>query len=193
MVPRNTRVILFLLVLGLGVIALPQSLQAQMPADRFQQILNMLKTFGDVSASWSRALPANERFVVLPDFKNEAVLDRNTGLVWEKSPHITERPVFSASYHCMNASVGGQKGWRLPNITELMTLVDPASTAEPMLPAGAPFELGQRVFFLSGTKREGFTDLVWYANLRTGAVDDIQIHFNLSVLCVRGGPRVDAY
>jgi hypothetical protein len=150
-------------------------------------------SLGNVTTSWSRALPANERFVVLADFNNEAVLDRNTGLVWEKFPHITERPVFSASYHCLNTNIGGQKGWRLPNIAELMTLVDPSVTTEPTLPAGSPFEFGGRVFFWTGTKIEGFTDNYWSVNFRYGFIDDMQIGYDLSVLCVRGGPKVDAY
>ena len=36
---------------------------------------------------WDRRLRANERFVVLPAFNNNAVRDNETGLVWEKSPH----------------------------------------------------------------------------------------------------------
>src|SRR5258706_16328966 len=36
--------------------------------------------------SWDQTLPASTRFVVLSNFNSEAVLDRETGLVWEKSP-----------------------------------------------------------------------------------------------------------
>lgn len=193
MIPRKTSAIVILLIVGLGAFALPNAVKAQGPGDRLQQIVNLLMSFGDVSTSWSRALPTPERFVVLADFNNEAVLDRNTGLVWERAPHITARPVFSASYHCMNASVGGQKGWRLPNIAELTTLVDPSVTTEPMLPAGAPFEFGSQVFFWSGTLRHGFSDLAWSVNFRNGLVDDSQFTLNLSVLCVRGGPMVDGF
>lgn len=36
--------------------------------------------------SWDQKLPAATRFVVLMDWNNEAVLDRETGLVWEQAP-----------------------------------------------------------------------------------------------------------
>ena len=189
--PRKISAIVVLLILSLAAMTLPVG--AQSSKDRLEQILTLLTSLGDVSASWSRALPASDRFVVLADFNNEAVLDRNTGLVWELSPHITPRPVFSASYHCLNASVGGQKGWRLPNITELTSLVDPSVTTEPTLPAGSPFEFDGAVFFWSGTLIQGFTDNYWSVNFRYGVIDDMDVGLNLSVLCVRGGPMVDAY
>ena len=193
MIPKKTSTFVVLLIAGLGAFALPHSARSEPLADRFQQILIQLKSFGDVSASWSRALPVNERFVVLASFNNDAVLDRNTGLVWERTPHITARPVFSASYHCLNESIGGHKGWRLPNITELTSLVDPSATTEPTLPAGSPFDFGLQVFFWSGTLRHGFSNLAWSVNFRSGIVDDAEADLNLSVLCVRGGPKVDAY
>jgi hypothetical protein len=193
MIAKKTSVIAVVVILSLGAIALPHAAGDQSPGDRFQQILTRLMSLGDVSTSWSRALPADERFAVLAAFNDEAVLDRNTGLVWELSPHITPRPVFSASYHCLNASIGGQKGWRLPNITELTSLIDPSVTTEPTLPAGSPFDFGGHVFFWSGTIRQGFSDLFWSVNFRHGVIDDAEIGLDLSVLCVRGGAKVDAY
>jgi len=192
MIPRQ-KSITFLLIalLTVGGFALPVG--AQSPKDRLDQIVSLLKSFGDVSTSWSRALPAADRFVVLADFNDEAVLDRNTGLVWQRTPENIGRPVFSASYHCLDANIGGQKGWRLPNITELTSLVDPSVTTEPMLPEGSPFEFNRHVFFWSGTLRHGFTDLAWSVNFRLGLVDDAEFGLNLSALCVRGGPKVDAF
>src|SRR5689334_6098081 len=36
--------------------------------------------------SWDQTLPASTRFIILSNFTSEAVLDRDTGLVWERSP-----------------------------------------------------------------------------------------------------------
>lgn len=192
MVSSKTSVALVLVILLVaGAFALPAG--AQGSKDRFAEILNALRSFGDVSTSWSRALPAADRFEVLAAFNNEAVLDRNTGLVWQRTPDNLGRPVFSASYYCLDANIGGQKGWRLPNITELTSLIDPSVTTEPTLPVGSPFQFNRHVFFWSGTMREGFTDLVWSVNFRLGLVDDAEFALNLSTLCVRGGPKVDAY
>ena len=191
MIPRKKFVAIVLVILTVGALALPVGAQSQ--KDRLEQILGALRSFGDVSTSWSRALPAADRFVVLEDFNNEAVLDRNTGLVWQRTPDNLGRRIFSASYYCLDANIGGQKGWRLPNITELTSLVDPSVTTEPTLPAGSPFEFNRHVFFWSGTMREGFTDLAWSVNFRLGLVDDAEFDLSLSTLCVRGGPKVDPY
>src|SRR5262249_23927325 len=36
--------------------------------------------------SWDQTLPASTRFIVLSNFNSQAVLDRETGLVWERTP-----------------------------------------------------------------------------------------------------------
>jgi Protein of unknown function (DUF1566) len=89
--------------------------------------------------SWDQTLPANTRFIVLSNMNSEAVLDRETGLVWEKSPATTRFNLWdSAVDHCYGRATGGRKGWRLPTLTELQSLVDPTQS-NPALPAGHPF------------------------------------------------------
>ena len=78
------------------------------------------------------------RFVVLSNWNNEAVLDRETGLVWEKTLSTGSFGRAAADDSCNLRAVGGREGWRVPNAQEIRTLVDPAN-ANPALPAGHPF------------------------------------------------------
>lgn len=96
--------------------------------------------------SWSQTFPAATRFVVLANFNNQAVLDRETGLIWERSPDTAIRQRFIAVQFCYERRTGGRMGWRLPSEEELMSLVDPANiptqffTGFPAsLPTGHPF------------------------------------------------------
>src|SRR5438477_12772588 len=75
--------------------------------------------------SWDQKLATATRFVVLTDWNSEAVLDRETGLVWEKSPSRTGAPWVPARMACLNKILGERKGWRLPSIPELASLIDP--------------------------------------------------------------------
>ena len=180
-------------IVGAGVISVPRTAAGQTSVSPVQRILDLLQSYGDVSRSWSAALPSAERFVVLPAFNNEAVLDRNTGLVWERSPNRDSMHWPGAQYACLNATTGGQMGWRLPSISELTSLVDPARM-NPSLPAGSPFNLGGQVFFWSATRRALFTDLAWGVNIRDGGfVDDYEFFLQVSSWCVRGGTNSDEH
>jgi hypothetical protein len=91
-----------------------------------------------VTQNRDKALPAAQRFVILSAFANDAVLDKQTGLVWEKYPQATSTRWTVAHRTCIEKSVGGQKGWRLPSLEELASLVDPSPPGL-ALPPGHPF------------------------------------------------------
>jgi hypothetical protein len=89
--------------------------------------------------SWSQKLTKN-RFVVLADWNHEAVLDRETGLVWERNPKLEGSNWDVAVEQCaLQPTAGGRFGWRLPTLPELLTLTVPGINARPALPAGHPF------------------------------------------------------
>jgi hypothetical protein len=91
--------------------------------------------------SWDKVIPDGaKRFKVLKQFGDEAVLDKETGLVWQRSPSATSLFDWGNSVAlCIGTAIGGRRGWRLPAAWELMTLKDPAQ-ANPALPPGHPFQ-----------------------------------------------------
>ena len=87
--------------------------------------------------SWDQQLPASTRWITLTNWGNAAVLDRETGLVWQQDPGANFSEVWAVDVAtCQFASSGGRNGWRLPAAEELSTLLDP-TTGE--LFSGAPF------------------------------------------------------
>ena len=155
--------------------------------------------------SWDQTLPASTRFIVLSNMNNAAVLDRETGLVWERTPSISvgagasER--IGAVDICWSVSTGGRKGWRLPRVEELMSLADPSNFATSPLPAGNPFlqVVGGNFWaidYFPGFPGEGSTVLFFPPLGGSPASVDVNpsvvtnIH---SVWCVRGGQGSSAF
>jgi len=99
-----------------------------------------MKTLNALPTSWNELIMLPSRFDVV--LNGEGVLDHETGLVWQKSP--LNNPVQSdwvwAVHACYNLVVQNRKGWRLPTVEELATLVDVSlAGAGPVLPFGHPF------------------------------------------------------
>jgi hypothetical protein len=113
--------------------------------------------------AWDQKLPASTRFVVLTDWNSEAVLDRNTGLVWETSPQTATSTWSVARENCANKSVGNQKGWRLPSFPELSSLIDPSVAAPgPTLPPGHPFTNVQSASYWSASTNADAPTNAWF-------------------------------
>ena len=141
--------------------------------------------------SWDQTLPASTRFIVLSNFANAAVLDRETGLVWEKVPSTTQLNWASASRHCVRLSLGGRKGWRLPTIQDLASLIDPTQS-NPSLPAGHPFTVQSGSLYWSVSSSAKFDTGAWYVYFGNGGVGSAdKSDLANYAWCVRGGPGVD--
>lgn len=115
---------------------------------------------------WGRKLPASERFVVLSQFNNQAVLDKETQLVWQRTPSPSMvAPRGNAAFACATHSTGGRLGWRLPFLHEMQSLADPAATLGTLaLPAGHPFLSVPIGHYWTATRISGQT---------TGAIVDL--------------------
>ena len=81
-------------VLGLWVIGMGLGVSA--PAEAASAV-----GFYYPMPAWDQTLPAATRFVVLTNMGSQAVLDRETGLVWEQSPDTATRTSrHEAQFHC---------------------------------------------------------------------------------------------
>jgi hypothetical protein len=136
------------------------------------------------------------RFIVLSNWNNEAVLDRETGLVWERSPaenDFQNGTWADAQIRCnILLTLGNRRGWRLPTVQELASLVDPTVPIPgPTLPAGHPFSNVQSSVYWSATTVTDSTGSAWFVNFNDGSVfggDRSLPHF---AWCVRGGQGPD--
>jgi hypothetical protein len=95
-----------------------------------------MKTLDEIPPTWSQILPASERFVLV--LKGTGVLDKETGLVWERSPSQSTHTWSQAQDHCYDLDKGGRKGWHLPTVEQLASLID-TSESNPALPNGNRF------------------------------------------------------
>jgi len=142
--------------------------------------------------SWDTKINGAGRFKVLSQFNNEAVLDKETGLVWEQSPSTSTFTWFTAQIHCNQLTVGGRLGWRVPTIQELATLVDPNNPGgNPDLPPGHPFNNVQSSFYWSATTSANDTSVAWLVDFGGGGVSTVGKTGVKFVWCVRGGQGVD--
>ena len=136
------------------------------------------------------------RFIVLTDWNSEAVLDRETGLVWEKSPSTTDVRWHIARVECARRMTGGRQGWRLPSFAELASLLDPSNRA-PALPSGHPFigvQSGPLDVYWSATTSADNADSAWgVVFVGVGGVSTFRKLEQFKMWCVRGGMNADAY
>jgi hypothetical protein len=150
--------------------------------------------------SWDQQIKCDtlatcQRFIVLSNWNSEAVLDRETGLVWERQPNLPDLLWSTSVSQCRIKFTGGRYGWRLPAIEELSSLITIDSSGNLALPSGHPFELGNSPDgFWSATTYEPAPILAWNLTFLFGGsiVASNKTAFRLDAWCVRGGNGLDA-
>lgn len=166
---------------------------------KLDQILAKMNSGGTGAANyaqrWDQNLPAGSRFTVLAAFQNQAVLDNNTGLVWEQSPALSTGDFQDSTYACANKNIGGTKGWRLPAAPELGSLVDPSvATPGPTLPPGHPFTNVQSQVYWSATSHAITPTTAWTMNFTSGDFNsDNRMNGRHLAWCVRGSMNTNMY
>ncbi len=141
--------------------------------------------------SWDQQLPDTTRFIVLLNWNSAAVLDRVTGLVWERTPSSFTHVWEDALFFCHAAvSTGNRVGWRLPSVEELASLVELTPTRGwPAVFQGIDHTQGE--FWTSSTV-EGFPAQAYAVNPiqnNGGGVNEDRVSKH-GFWCVRGGASV---
>jgi hypothetical protein len=148
---------------------------------------------------WSNELQCDgtacPRFTLV--FDGAAVLDNETGLVWEQSPSQNQMSDwYSALSHCYTLELGGRRGWRVPTLEGLASLQDPSVPFPgPALPSGHPFTM-QTGNYWSATTYAGNTAFphAWVVSFSLADVfSNDKSNPNNRAWCVRSGHGHDAY
>ena len=105
------------------------------------------------------------------EVRDQAVLDRLTGLLWQRNTDLTKGPVTWQQALDAVARLNehsGTRHWRLPNINELESLVD-CSQHNPALPRNHPFK-NTREGYWSSTTSVFEPSWSWVLYMHKGAV-----------------------
>ena len=152
--------------------------------------------------SWDQKIACSSaancpRFVVLSNWDSQAVLDRETGLVWERSPRATLFSWSDSHVQCIVSTLGARQGWRLPTLQEFLSLRIPSVTGPigSALPSGHPFLLPTVVTsFWTATTVAPVAGRAYTLQIlgESSGVSYLTKDITQHVWCVRGGPGLDA-
>jgi hypothetical protein len=109
---------------------------------------------------------ASPRFQLLAPLGGQAVLDRETDLVWERSPSGNAFTWSGAHDRCNRLVIGNRMGWRVPTIQELTSIVSigaAPNNLELNNPFVAPPTIGQVIW--SSTTSATNPNNAWGMNL----------------------------
>ena len=148
-----------------------------------------MKTLSDLVPAWHQTLSSNgcgsARWSC--EMGNAAVLDNETGLVWEKTPsNVTALDWLTATQVCDQAQTGGRMGWRLPTAEELLTIHDPSTY---QLPVNNPFSGANGSNFWSSTSAPNDGSSARYVGFNFNSASTTSNKHDDSVAgawCVRG-------
>ena len=146
--------------------------------------------------TWDQQLLDSTRFKVLLKWGGAGVLDRDTGLVWEKSPSLIQGSItnfnwLDAQSHCNTLTVGNRERWRLPTVQELVSLVDySVANPGPVLPSGHPFiGVQQDLYWSADTFASNPAGIAWVVDFIYGNVTTRVQSLSYFVWCVYDGER----
>lgn len=122
------------------------------------------------------------------DNKNGTVTDTSAGLVWQQARGEKMTWEKALSY-CKNLSLGGRNNWRLPDVSELQSLVDYARH-DPAIDADFfPGTMSSYWTSVINISRPNFTWCIYFSD---GRINDSGKHFIHYIRAVRSDGAGDA-
>jgi hypothetical protein len=153
-----------------------------------------MKTLDEVLPVWSQKLRADDgepdgcnssRFKCVLD--GQAVLDKETGLVWEKNAGLYGAEDWvEAKFWCILSGAGGRDGWRLPTAFELNSLREYCPNDNIWLPCGHPF-INIQDDYWSATTSPLDASRARYFGTSDGSIGSDSKTVAKHFWCVRGG------
>jgi hypothetical protein len=135
----------------------------------------------------ARCVRGAERTASLADNGDGTITDTLTGLMWQRQDDRTARAWEQALAYCEGLSLAGASDWRLPNITELQSIVD-YGTSMPAIDGALFPGLGMMDPYWSSTTNAGSIPAearAWYVQFYGGQTQHSSKMDSNYVRCVR--------
>jgi hypothetical protein len=140
-------------------------------------------TVRDVVQAWSGRLPPSRRFTLV--LGDQAVLDNETGLVWQRVMGALATTWEMAGHRCASSLTGQRMGWRLPTLAEITSVIDHVPGNPIELPPGHPFTgPGDAVYWTASVNPNGAHFVVTFPSVEIGLFTDEAT--TRRIWCVRG-------
>lgn len=123
------------------------------------------------------------------DNRDGTVTDLNTGLMWQQTTDATRRIWSDAGAYCTNLPLDGYGDWRLPTISELLTIASYGKSTpacESILLC--PTDINLRYFWTITSYNDSGLSSAEAVNFDSGHEGTVAKTSSASVRCVRGGP-----
>jgi hypothetical protein len=150
---------------------------------RWKHMTGAILLSGVLFAAAAYALPTKSD-TDFTDNGDGTVTDKTTGLMWQQQDDGTGRYWQSQLQYCAGLSLGGHSDWRLPNIKELASIVDPTRVNPAAFPVFHGFKTGS---YGSSTPYKSGGGNYWYIVFSSGYAASTSGGGTTYTRCVRGG------
>lgn len=151
---KGIALLLLLLLLLLVLVAMPIAAKAAVPENK-------------VNGKYARCVRGEQTQLSFSDNGNETITDNGTILMWQKEDDGITRTWEPAISYCEGLTLGGNSDWRLPNIKELVSIVD-ETTYDPAI--NTTYFPNTKNYYSSSTTFAKDTDYMWSVGFFSGDV-----------------------